>query len=137
MSLAPLGLTTGRRSTSWGGKLPGTIPKPSRSLITCTPRRLERAEVTKFCTALGSPMASSTARRSSSISCALMAYWAKMLREAVSRLAASSTLRVTFALAAAASLNSEIKKQLVLFAALFLDAAIGIEEQCLRDGVDD
>ena len=30
--LAPLGLTTGRRSTSWGGRLPGTMPKPSRSL---------------------------------------------------------------------------------------------------------
>ena len=34
---------------------------------------------------------------------ALMVFWAKMLREAISRLAASSTLRVTRFLAAAAS----------------------------------
>ena len=83
-------------------------------------------------------MASSTARRSASISCALIAFWAKMLREAFSRSAASSSLRVTLAFAAAASSNSLKSKSIAAaHVALLLDPAIGIEQQRLGDGVDD
>ncbi len=70
-----------------------------------------------------------------------MAFWAKMLREAFSRSAASSTLRVTFSLAWAASSKSlKIKGELAVVAGRHsarLDLAVGVEQQRLGDGVDD
>ena len=82
-------------------------------------------------------MASSTSRRSASISWALMAFWAKMLREVFSRSAASSTLRVTLAFALAASSNSLKSNSICLLSRRFGNPSIGIEEQGLGDRIDD
>ena len=138
--LAAVSLPAGRRSSERRRQVAGHDAEAFSFFDYLYAEEIRKAsEVTKSCTALGSPMASSTARRSSSISLALMAYWAKMLREAVSRSAASSTLRVTLILGGGGFAESgrNRKCNCCCSPALLLDAAIGVEEQRLGNGIDD
>jgi predicted signal transduction protein with EAL and GGDEF domain len=68
-----------------------------------------------------------------------MACWAKMLREAVSRLAASSTFRVTLILGGGGFARRHRSRNCICCCspAFLLDAAIGIEQQSLRNSIDD